>query len=70
MSKRLNTYVHVVEVDKDGMALNGGRRETFGPSDDLPDWAEKSISNPDVFDGGKDEGDAPAKPVRKPNPAA
>jgi hypothetical protein len=40
MSK-LNTYVHV--HDKDGIS------HAFGPDDTVPDWAEKAITNPDVW---------------------
>lgn len=42
--RRLNTYVHV---------LNGvGERHVFGPGDPVPAWAEKKITNPDVWDDG------------------
>ncbi|UYL88296.1 hypothetical protein SEA_EVEPICKLES_9 [Arthrobacter phage EvePickles] len=40
MSK-LNTYVHV--HDKDGIS------HAFGPEDTVPAWAEKAITNPDVW---------------------
>jgi len=40
MSK-LNTYVHV--HDKDGIS------HAFGPDDTVPEWAEKAITNPDVW---------------------
>ena len=40
MSK-LNTYVHV--HDKDGVS------HAFGPEDAVPEWAEKAITNPDVW---------------------
>ncbi|AYN57864.1 hypothetical protein PP640_gp09 [Arthrobacter phage Faja] len=40
MSK-LNTYVHV--HDKDGIS------HAFGPEDPVPAWAEKAITNPDVW---------------------
>ena len=43
--RKLNTYVHVVELDGEG------RSATFGPADDLPEWAIAAISNPDVWDG-------------------
>ncbi len=60
----------MVETDKDGKALEGGRSGSFGPEDALPDWAEKSISNEDVFEDSQskdgDTADAPQKPVRKP----
>ena len=44
--KKLNTFVHVVEVNEDG---SHGRSGMFGPSDRLPDWAVNAISNPDVW---------------------
>lgn len=50
MSK-LNTYVHV--HDKDGIS------HAFGPDDTVPEWAEKAITNPDVWAEApqSDEGD-------------
>jgi hypothetical protein len=44
---KLNTNVHVVELDEDGNPT--GQQATFGPDDELPDWAVASISNPDVW---------------------
>jgi hypothetical protein len=44
---RLNTNVHVVGLDEDGNPT--GQQATFGPDDQLPDWAVTSISNPDVW---------------------
>ena len=41
MSK-LNTFVTVHSADGDSI--------TFGPDDELPTWAEKAISNPNVWD--------------------
>jgi hypothetical protein len=38
---KLNTFVTVHSVD--------GEPFTFGPSDELPTWAEKAISNPNVW---------------------
>ena len=38
---KLNTYVHV--HDKDGIS------HAFGPDDTVPEWAEKAITNPDVW---------------------
>jgi hypothetical protein len=43
---KLNTYVHAVERLKDG---SHGRSATFGPDDQVPDWAVASIANPDVW---------------------
>jgi hypothetical protein len=40
MSK-LNTYVHVHDAD--------GISHAFGPEDTVPEWAEKAITNPDVW---------------------
>lgn len=45
---KLTTHVHVVERDDKG---NTTRAQTFGPSDDVPDWAVAAITNPDVWDG-------------------
>jgi hypothetical protein len=45
--RKLATYVHVVELDAEGAPT--GRSGTFGPSDDLPEWVEPAISNPDVW---------------------
>lgn len=44
---RLNTFVHVTDVDEDGNQRQG----TFGPADNVPDWAIKAITNPKVWDG-------------------
>lgn len=50
---KLNTFVHVVEVDDQGAIQSG----TFGPDDELPDWAAKAITNPDVWaEGGPSSG--------------
>jgi hypothetical protein len=46
---KLNTYVHVVERNQLGELT--GRGGTFGPDDELPDWAEAAITNPDVWNG-------------------
>jgi hypothetical protein len=54
---KLNTNVHVVEIDGEG------RQGTFGPKDRLPDWAVAAISNPDVWE------EPPAGGVARP-PAA
>lgn len=43
---RLNIFVHVVELEDDGAV---GRSGTFGPDDELPDWAVRAISNSDVW---------------------
>lgn len=40
---KLSTYVTVYD--------DQGNGRTFGPRDDLPGWAEKKITNPDVWDG-------------------
>lgn len=50
MAKKLNTYVTVQRRDDDGNLT--GETATFGPGDKLPDWAAKSITNPDVWEGG------------------
>lgn len=59
MAKRtLNTYVTVHERDDKGRVV--GESRTFGPDDDLPDWAIKSITNPDVWADGGTSDAAPA----------
>lgn len=40
---RLRTTVHVTDLE--------GRTRSFGPGEDLPDWAAKQITNPDVWEG-------------------
>lgn len=54
--KKLNTFVHVVEINKDG---SHGRAGMFGPTDGLPEWAVTAISNPDVWD------EAPESPMEE-----
>lgn len=40
---KLNTYVHVHDFDsEEGPAI-------FGPDDEVPDWAVKKITTPDVW---------------------
>jgi hypothetical protein len=41
MGRQLNSYVYV--EDKDGISRG------FGPGDDVPSWAAKQITNPDVW---------------------
>lgn len=48
MAYQLNTFVHVVERDGKGEVVRTGQ---FGPGEDLPAWAAKAITNPDVWDG-------------------
>lgn len=47
MPGKLNTFVHATAVDKDGNI----RSKTFGPDDDVPDWAVRAITNPHVWVG-------------------
>lgn len=49
--RTLNTYVHAVG-EHDGQSMS----QVFGPGDEVPGWARKAITNPDVWDG---EDDAP-----------
>lgn len=56
--RTLNTYVHAVHTDEQGNQQSG----TFGPGDVLPDWARKSITNPDVWDGEDADIPAPVEP--------
>jgi hypothetical protein len=51
--RKLNTTVHAVEVDEKGQQT--GQQGVFGPDDDLPGWARKAITNPDVWEGSDDE---------------
>lgn len=51
MARKLNTYVHAHAVDKDGNVQS----QQFGPDDEVPSWARKAITNPDVWDGEDDE---------------
>lgn len=44
---KLNTHVHAVERNPDG---SQGRTGHFGPGDEVPDWAQKAITNPDVWE--------------------
>lgn len=56
MARNLTGYVHVVERLEDG---SYGRQGTFGPDENVPDWARSEITNPDVWDGD----DQPATPA-------
>lgn len=51
MPRKLNANVHAVATDKDGNLLS----QVFGPGDEVPAWARKAITNPDVWDGESDE---------------
>lgn len=51
MPRKLNTNVHAVATDKDGNLLS----QVFGPDDDVPAWARKAITNPDVWGDGEDD---------------
>lgn len=62
MARKLTAFVHVAERLEDG---SYGRQGTFGPSDDVPDWARAAITNPDVWDG---EDDAQPEPEPEPEP--
>lgn len=41
MARRLSTTVHVHGPD--------GQSRSFGPGDDVPEWVEAAIANPDVW---------------------
>lgn len=57
--KKLKTFVTVQRRDDAGVLT--GETGTFGPNDKLPDWAAKSITNPDVWEDGDElMPDAPA----------
>lgn len=53
MPRKLTTYVHAHAVDSDGNVQS----QVFGPDDDVPSWARKAITNPDVWDDGEDDGE-------------
>lgn len=54
-ARKLATYVHVYD--------DHGAVTVFGPNDDVPAWAQKKITNPDVWADSDDEPDsAPADP--------
>jgi hypothetical protein len=48
--RKLNTYVHAVGEGADGETLS----QVFGPDDEVPSWAQKAITNPDVWDSPDD----------------
>lgn len=64
MAKKLNTFVHAVERDEQN---NVTRSQVFGPDDTVPSWAQKAITNPDVWAGEDDASDSEeiAEPPRK-----
>lgn len=65
MARRLRTYVHV----RDDM----GAPHVFGPSDDVPSWAEATISNPAAWADGASLPSAPPAQARtetQPTPQA
>lgn len=43
---RLASYVHVLNPDTDAT-------ESFGPDDQVPDWAARLITNPKAWAGGQ-----------------
>jgi hypothetical protein len=53
MARKLNTYVHAHAVDDKGNVQS----QVFGPDDDVPAWAQKAITNPDVWEGEGGEAD-------------
>lgn len=55
--RKLNTHVTVHRRGDDGEVLES---QTFGPDDDRPSWADKAITNPNVYEDGK--GIAPQAP--------
>jgi len=60
MARKLSTFVTVHERNDEGEPT--GRSETYGPNDTLPAWAEKAITNPDVW-ADAEQASAPAEPV-------
>lgn len=51
-NSKLKSYVTVANPE------TPGQPETFGPDDDLPDWARDEITNPDVWEDSEEEEDA------------
>jgi hypothetical protein len=64
MGWKLNTYVHVAEVDSAGKPT--GRAATFGPADDMSAeenaWAVARIGNPDVWESEGSRASLPSPP--------
>lgn len=58
MSRRLSTFVTVHD--------ESGQAHTFGPGQDLPGWASKAITNPNVWEGASTEAAGSDGPVRPP----
>lgn len=54
----LNTYVHT--ADADGVA------HVFAPGDDVPDWARRKITNPDVWVDDSPDADAEDGALQEP----
>ena len=65
---KLRTHVHVVERDSDGGLT--GRSGTFGPGDEVPDWAVVAITNPDVWESQGSRSTLPPAPDSTPDPSA
>lgn len=53
MARKLSTFVHVAD--------DSGVMHAFGPSDEMPGWAEAVITNPDVWEVAEPSA-APAGP--------
>ncbi|MEU7972164.1 hypothetical protein AB0B48_08980 [Micromonospora sp. NPDC049089] len=58
MGRKLNTFVHVADEH--------GAMHVFGPDRDPEPWAEKAITNPDVWEGAE-QASTPAEPVADPD---
>lgn len=56
MARKLTIHVHAVERLEDG---SYGRSQSFGPGDEVPDWARAVITNPDVWEGEEDTSPEP-----------
>lgn len=52
MARKLSSYVHVAD--------EAGQMHTFGPADEVPDWAQEAITNPDVWAPDEASGDGDA----------
>ena len=65
MVRKLSTFVTVHERNDKGEPT--GRSETYGPNDTLPAWAEKAITNPDVWADTEQDAGGSKEPERDPD---
>jgi hypothetical protein len=63
MARKLNIYVHAVQLDDAG---NTVQSKVFGPDDNVPVWAREAITNPDVWDGDDEPSSPELAEVKQP----